>query len=231
MKSLNAVICAVALCMFLLTGAVSAIAAGELSGKVIETMSSGGYTYALIESGSAKTWVAVPETKIVKGQKITFKPGVEMQNFESKTLKRKFDRIVFSDGVADGKAGQPAAGAAASKGTIVVPAEKVKVEKAAGPNAYTVAGVFGNAKKLNKKVVSVKGKVVKVSSGIMGMNWLHIQDGTGDQKKGTHDLVVTTKETASAGDVVTASGKIAINKDFGSNYKYKVIMENASLKK
>ncbi|MDA8105147.1 MAG: hypothetical protein M0Z71_07155 [Nitrospiraceae bacterium] len=231
MKSLNAVICAVAVCTFLLSGAVSAIASGELSGKVIETMNSGGYTYALIESSGAKTWVAVPQTKIVKGQKITFKPGMEMENFESKTLKRKFDRIVFSDGVANGKAGKSDAGAAPSKGTIVVPAEKVKVEKAAGPNAYTVAGIFSNSKKLNKKVVSVRGKVVKFSSGIMGMNWLHIQDGTGNQKKGTHDLVVTTKETASVGDVVTASGKIAMNKDFGSNYKYKVIMENASLKK
>jgi hypothetical protein len=231
MKSLYAVISAVALCAFLLTGAVSAVASGELSGKVIETMNSGGYTYALIESSGTKTWVAVPQTKIVKGQKITLKPGVEMQNFESKTLKRKFDKIVFSDGVADGKAEQPDAGAAASKGTIVVPAEKVTVEKAAGANAYTVAGVFTHAKKLNKKVAIVRGKVVKVSSGIMGMNWLHIQDGTGDQKKGTHDLVVTTKETASVGDIVTASGKIATNKDFGSNYKYKVIMENASLKK
>lgn len=230
MKKLSAITCTVALLVLFLTGAIPAGASAELSGKVLETMDSGGYTYALIESGNSKTWVAVPHTKILKGQKITFKPGMEMQNFESKTLKRKFDNIVFSEGVAEGNAPQ-GDGKETTKGSVVVPAERVKVEKAAGPDAYTVAEIFKNAKKLDKKVVSVKGKVVKVSSGIMQMNWLHIQDGTGEQKKGTHDLVVTTQESAAVGDIVTASGKIANDKDFGSNYKYKVILEGATLKK
>ncbi len=69
-----------------------------ISGKVVETMDSGGYTYALLEEGGKKTWVAVPQMKISKGQKISFLPGIEMVNFESKTLKRKFDKIVFSGG-------------------------------------------------------------------------------------------------------------------------------------
>jgi len=29
---------------------------------------------------------------------MSFKPGIEMINFESKTLKRKFDKIIFSEG-------------------------------------------------------------------------------------------------------------------------------------
>jgi translation initiation factor 1 (eIF-1/SUI1) len=62
-------------------------------------MDSGGYTYAQIENKGKKTWVAVPKTKIVKGKNISFVPGMEMQNFESKTLKRTFDRIIFSGGV------------------------------------------------------------------------------------------------------------------------------------
>ena len=74
-----------------------------LSGKVVETMDSGGYTYAQIDNKGVKTWVAVPKTKIVKGQNISFAPGMEMQNFESKTLKRKFDKIIFSGGVIDQK--------------------------------------------------------------------------------------------------------------------------------
>ncbi len=231
MKKLYAMTCSVAFLAFLLAAVIpAAFAAGELSGKVLETMDSAGYTYVLLDSGSAKTWVAVPAAKVVKGQKITVRPGMEMQNFQSKTLKRTFDRIVFSDGIVEeGAAGKN--NGAGSKGAVVVPAEKVKVEKASGPDAYTVAEIFRLAKKLDKKVVHVKGKVVKVSSGIMGMNWLHIQDGTGVQKKETHDLVVTSKETARIGEVITASGKIARNKDFGSNYKYKVIMEDASLKK
>ena len=86
----------------LFTGSVLTSHAGdapELSGKVIETMDSGGYTYAQIENKGKKTWVAVPKTKIVKGKNISFVPGMEMQNFESKTLNRTFDRIIFSGGV------------------------------------------------------------------------------------------------------------------------------------
>lgn len=69
-----------------------------LSGKVIETMDSGGYTYAYIEKDGNKTWVAVPQTKIVKGQTVSFQAGVLMENFKSKTLNRSFDAIIFSGG-------------------------------------------------------------------------------------------------------------------------------------
>lgn len=77
----------------------SSVDNAPLSGKVVETMDSGGYTYALIEKNKQKTWVAVPQTKIAKGQNVSFQPGMEMENFESKTLKRKFERIVFSGGL------------------------------------------------------------------------------------------------------------------------------------
>lgn len=210
--------------------ATGAFASDELSGKVVETMSSGGYTYALIEKGDKKIWVAVPQTKIAKGQTVTFLPGAEMANFQSKTLNRTFDKIIFSAGVAPGESSHGAAASAPSKGAIVASPEKVKVEKASGPNAYTVEEIYKNIESLDKKTVSVRGKVVKVSTGIMNVTWIHLQDGSGDPKKGSHDLVVTTGENAEVGTIITATGTIAKDKDFGSNYKYKVIMEKASLK-
>ena len=72
--------------------------ASSLSGKVMETMDSGRYTYALLEKNGRKTWVAVPQMKIIKGQDISLEPGIEMTNFESKTLKRTFEKIIFSAG-------------------------------------------------------------------------------------------------------------------------------------
>jgi hypothetical protein len=94
--------------MLALTVTVSALPshaaeAQALSGKVVQTMDSGGYTYAQIENKGVKTWVAVPKAKVVKGQNISFAPGMEMQNFESKTLKRTFDKIIFSGGVIEQK--------------------------------------------------------------------------------------------------------------------------------
>lgn len=70
----------------------------SLSGKVVETMDSGGYTYVCLEKSDKKIWLAVPKMKVVVGQNMSFKPGIEMVNFESKTLKRKFDKIYFSGG-------------------------------------------------------------------------------------------------------------------------------------
>ncbi|MHB8174048.1 MAG: DNA-binding protein, partial [Nitrospirota bacterium] len=111
------------------------------------------------------------------------------------------------------------------------PAETIKVAKATGADAHTIAEVFQGRASLSGKTVSVRGKVVKVSNGIMGNNWLHLQDGTGDASKGTNSLVVTTKDDAAVGDVVTATGLITPDKDFGFGYKYDVIMEQAKITK
>jgi hypothetical protein len=72
--------------------------ASALSGKVVETMDSGRYTYVRLEKGDKKLWLAVPKMKVVVGQDMSFRPGLEMINFESKTLNRKFDKIIFSQG-------------------------------------------------------------------------------------------------------------------------------------
>jgi hypothetical protein len=69
-----------------------------LSGKVVETMDSGRYTYVCIEKSDKKLWLAVPKMKVAVGQNISFRPGIEMIDFESKTLNRKFDKIIFSQG-------------------------------------------------------------------------------------------------------------------------------------
>ena len=87
-------------------------------------------------------------------------------------------------------------------------------------------------RELNGKTVVVRGKIMKVSPRIMGRNWIHLQDGTGNPDKNTHDLVVTTtEEPQSDWDVITMEGVVAANKDFGSGYKYAVIVENANVKK
>jgi hypothetical protein len=103
--------------------------------------------------------------------------------------------------------------------------------KATGANAHTIQEIFADSAKLNKKSVVVRGKVVKVSSGIMGKNWIHIQDGTGNQAKKNHNLVCTSKSMADVGDVVTVSGILAKDKDFGGGYKYTAIVEEATISK
>lgn len=106
----------------------------------------------------------------------------------------------------------------------------IKVEKAKGADAYTVSEIHEKAGKLDKKTVSVRGKIVKVSKGIMGKNWVHLQDGSGEAGKGTNNLVVTSQDVPKVGDVVTAKGTLYKDKDFGAGYLYKVIVEEATVK-
>ena len=206
----------------------------SLSGKVVETMNAGGYTYVRLEKNGKKTWVAVPEMKVSVGQQMAFQPGQEMKNFTSKTLNRTFDSIIFSGGPAVPQQGTgdrtASAKAPGSKAAVVASNEKFTVEKAGGPDAYTVGEIYAKRASLDKKTAVVRGKVVKVSKAIMGKNWIHIQDGTGNSGKGTHDLVVTTtSDTAAVGDAVTVKGTIYKDKDFGAGYKYDVIMEEATI--
>ena len=213
-----------------------------LTGKVLQTMDSGGYTYVYIQKKDGeKVWVAAPTTPATVGSQMNFKGGMEMVDFESKSLKRKFDKIVFADAaVSDSPAKSvPAASlknkgkspSGGSKAATSVKDAKITVSKAAGANAYTVQEIFANSAKLNKKKVVVKGKVVKVSAGIMGKNWIHIQDGTGTQAKKNHNLVCTSQEMADVDDVVTVSGVLAKDKDFGGGYKYSAIVEESKIKK
>ncbi len=50
----------VLMCTLSLISFSSAYAVDSLSGKVVETLNSGGYTYVNIEKDGNKTWVAIP---------------------------------------------------------------------------------------------------------------------------------------------------------------------------
>lgn len=236
---------------------------GEQSGSTIqgtvkETMDASGYTYLLVAQEGGDVWVAIPETPVKVGEAITYFAGMEMRDFNSKTLNRTFASIIFSSGLAEGtatsnsvpaespddsfasaiKAERSAASAAApidesaasggSAGAIV-PLAEIEVEKSAAANGYTVGEIFEKASDLSGKKVQVKGKVMKVSPAIMGRNWIHIQDGSGNPMKNSHDLVITTSEMVELDDVVTFEGILAAKKDFGAGYKYEAIVEEASL--
>jgi len=203
----------------------------SLSGKVVEMMNSGGYTYVNIEKDGKKTWVAVPQMKVAVGQDISFLPGMVMNNFTSRTLNRTFETIVFSSG-AIGQYGMESIKKSADRKQAKVFANMtIKVKKASGPDAYTVAELYEKSTELDGKGVVIRGQVVKFSANIMGKNWIHIQDGSGNPSKGTNDILVTSQDILSVGDIVTVKGTLYKDKDFGSGYKYAVIVEQASIKK
>ena len=124
-----------------------------------------------------------------------------------------------------------APGASTGSAGAIVPSTDINVHKAPGPNSYSVGECFEQAKDLNNKTIKVRGKVMKISRMIMGKNWLHIQDGTGNPLKNQHDLVVTTQDDPGENVIVTVEGVLSANRDFGAGYKYDTIIEDAKVEK
>ena len=217
---------------------VSPQSGSPLVGTVVETMDGGGYTYILLQTKTKQIWVAVGKMKVNVGQNIALMPGIEMTEFRSKSINRTFDSIIFSDGPITQQEADQSQGSlhgnhqkstAGSKGAKPPASENIKVDKATGEKTYTVAELFEKRSELNKKEIILSGKVVKVSPQIMRKNWLHIQDGTGAPQNGTNDIVVTTQDLPSVGDIVTIKGILYSDKDFGSGYMYNAIIEEAQI--
>jgi len=65
-------------------------------GFVLETIDNDGYTYLLVLSeNSQREWIALPETPTAVGDKIEYPEGKPLTNFNSKTLHKTFDKIMF----------------------------------------------------------------------------------------------------------------------------------------
>jgi hypothetical protein len=69
------------------------------SGVVQQVMDGGGYTYLQVKSGDQLVWLAAPQTKIDKGQTVSWNGAMAMHQFQSPSLKRTFDEILFVPGV------------------------------------------------------------------------------------------------------------------------------------
>jgi len=61
----------------------------------------------------------------------------------------------------------------------------------------------------------------------MKRDWIHLSDGSGNEKSQTDDLVVTAKKTdLKVGEHVIAKARIVVDKDFGAGYFYPVLGED-----
>lgn len=226
-------------------------APANLTGTILETMDSAGYTYLKLKTPAGESWAAVNQASVKVGEQATVIGAVQMDGFESPTLNRKFDRIYFgslapsagadlssahgaapADTETNTKGGSPTMppGHGATK-QPPVDGTPIKVDRASGPEGKTVAEVFAQRAALKGKPVAVRGKVVKFLPDIMGKNWVHIRDGSGSAKGKDNDLTVTTKEKVAVGDVVLVRGALQADKDVGAGYEFPAIIEDGKFKK
>ena len=196
------------------------------TGEVLEVQQVESYTYLRLKMRDGETWAAINRAPVTKGAVVTIENAMVVNNFESRAMKKTFQTIVFGNLAGT----NPHAGMArpAAAAPVVPVAPDAMIAKASGPNAKTVAEINTQAASLKDKTVLVRGKVVKYNAGIMGRNWIHLRDGSGSAAARTNDVLITSLNAVKVGDVVTAKGIVRTDKDFGSGYVYKVIVEEAS---
>lgn len=212
--------------------------------SVLEVIQVENYTYLRVKEGEKELWIAVPAIEVKPGEILYYASGMLMTKFESKELKRTFDNILFVDKISkDQTAFEPKKDTAValppnhvniSNSVQNTPAmgsskdsikQNIKIEPA--KNGISIAELLKNPKAYEGKTIIVKGKVTKYIAGVMGKNWVHIQDGT--DYKGKFELVITTSAELKDGETATFEGSITLNKDLGYGYFYEILLEDAKL--
>jgi hypothetical protein len=219
---------------------------GPLTGTVLESLEAGPYMYLRLKTPKGETWAAVNKTNLKKGSEVTIVNPIPMDGFESKTLNRKFDHIVFGSLAGTGATDvsnfasghSPSAKPPQNISEVHANVEKapedtakIKIKKAEGKNGKMIAEIFAAKSSLKDASIEVRGKVVKYNPGIMGKNWIHIRDGSGSPEKKNDDIAVTTLDSAAVGDTVLVKGTVRVDRDFGAGYRYPVIIEDAKVSK
>jgi hypothetical protein len=198
-----------------------------LRGEVLEVLDGGAFTYLRLKTADGETWAAVKRSAVATGARVTLDDPLPMQNFESKALQRKFDVLVFGTLVdVEGGAVSTVPGTPAQR----IP-DVVTVPRADGPDARTVAEVYAGRLALKDRPVAIRARVAKVTVGVMNRNWIHLQDGSGSAADGSDDLVATSAEEPTVGEVVVARGVVRADVNFGSGYAYRVLVEDATFRK
>lgn len=201
----------------------------SIKGEVLEVIEVETYIYLRLKTKDGEAWAAVARAPVRKGADVTIENAVLMNNFSSKSLNRTFDKIAFGSLGGAGAGGDlSAAHSGVGKAAGVV---DVRIPKAVGANARTVEEIVTRKAELKDKTVLVRGKVVKFTPDILGKNWIHLRDGSGSVSENTHDVLVTTKDQAKIGEVVVAKGVVHTDRDLGSGYSYRVLIEEATLQR
>jgi hypothetical protein len=192
-------------------------------GKVIDKIPAKGYTYLQVSENKNDYWIAVPTMEIEIGETVYFSRFMVMEDFSSENIDKSFDEILFVEDAR--KSPTPDEMKNIHSGATSTEKQDIKVEPL--KDGVTVKQLYDDKSTLNGKIVKVKGQVTKFNKQIMKRNWIHIQDGTGDENE--FDLVITSNTDVQVGDIIIAEGKVAVDKDFGAGYFFPIMIEEAQI--
>jgi len=192
---------------------------------VQEVLPTSKYVYMRVKEGEEEFWVATAKQEVEVGQTYFYKGGLLKTNFESKEYNRVFDKVYLVGKIVAANHSQTAS----SMGNI--PQLKEEKGNSSEPRniqkegSVRIADLVANPEKYEGKTIQISGECTKVNPNIMGRNWMHLKDGSNDD----YDLVITSDVAIPEGHVVTMTGKVVLNKDFGAGYKYDLILEEGKI--
>ena len=94
-------------------------------------------------------------------------------------------------------------------------------ETAIVPVSLELTELLQNPEAYEDQWVEFSATCVKVNPGIMGRNWVHLK-ALGDAEG---EVVLTTQEEIPVGKAVRVKGLVRRNRDFGSGYRYDLLIE------
>jgi hypothetical protein len=198
---------------------------GSQKAEVKEVIQTSSYTYLRVEKNNQDEWIAINSQDIQKGAIVYYENGLKMENFTSPELQRTFETIYFVQEISDSPIQHsiPPGMQGNQPQKPVLSKLDIQIEQPEG--GITIAELYSKRETYSGKMIKVRGQVTKVNLAIMERNWVHIQDGTSDGEN--FDLTITTDSEPKVGDILTFSGTLVLNKDFGSGYSYELLLEAA----
>lgn len=85
-------------------GLPKSVSTPSVDGVVLERLDAGVYTYLRLKTATGETWAAVPKAEVAKGAQVRIRNPQPMDGFQSPSLKRTFERIIFGTLDAPGEA-------------------------------------------------------------------------------------------------------------------------------
>ncbi len=190
--------------------------------KVLEVLPTEKYVYLKVEEGGEQFWIATGKREVNVGESYFYRNGILKKNFESKEHNRIFDRVYLVANIVPANHGNQQANIINESTLPDVDNEVQKIER---EGSIKISELVNNKEKYIGKEVQISGKCSKLNPNIMNRNWIHLKDGSMDE----YDLVITSDMAVPEGHIVTMKGMVVLDKDFGSGYKYDLIIENGQI--
>ena len=201
------------------------------TGKILEKMDAGIYTYVKFETQNETYWVAIPKTELAVGETLTVKESTWMKNFESKTLNKTFDKVMFAD-LENGKKAIHGVDNVHGIHGQKMNNEELKPDfknnittSNETPIKVTISELYEKKDSFKNKNVQIEGEIVQISTKVQGNSWVKISDG----KEAVIVRSNNEDEKFKRKDKVSIITTINTDVDYGFGFKYQIIGVNAQI--